>query len=111
MITGRDLDEVVTLYSGVETATDYGEKTITYTSEGDFPASVEILTGTRAMYYQAENISYPVIIKIRKVDFDIKKIVHNGRTIYPSSIVTINDLGKSDTRGKWMTINGAGYAT
>lgn len=27
------------------------------------------------------------------------------------SIVTINDLGKSDTRGKWMTINGAGYAT
>jgi len=110
MITSRDLNETVTLYSGVETDGSYGEKKITYTSQGDFPAKVEVLTGTRAMYYQQENMSYPVIIKLRKVDFEIKKIVFGERTIIPNSIVTINDLGKSDTRGRWMSINGAGYA-
>ena len=110
MITGRDLDEIVTLYSATTIDGSYGEPKTTFVSQGDFPARVDILTGTRAMYYQQENTSYPVIIKIRKVEFEIKKIVHNGRTIIPSSVVTINDLGESDTRGRWMTINGAGYA-
>lgn len=109
MITGRDLDEVITLYTATSTDSAYGEKSTTFVSQGDFPANVEILTGTRAMYYQQENTSYPVIIKIRKVDFEIKKIVHNGRTIYPSSIVIIDETGKSDSRGRWMTITGAGY--
>ena len=110
MITGRDLDEVITLYSATQVDGSYGEKKTTFVSQGNFPAKVEILTGTRAMYYQQENTSYPVVIKIRKVEFEIKKIVHNGRTIIPSSVVTINDLGESDTRGRWMAINGAGYA-
>ena len=111
MITGRDLDEVVTLYTATATEGDYAQPSTTFVSQGDFPANVEILTGTRALYYQRENTSYPVIIKIRKVDFEIKKIVHNGRTIYPSSIVVIDETGKSSSRGRWMTITGAGYET
>ena len=111
MITGRDLDETVTLYTATATDSDFGEKSTIFVSQGDFPANVEILTGTRALYYQRENTSYPVIIKIRKVDFEIKKIVHNGRTIYPSSIVVIDETGKSSSRGRWMTITGAGYET
>lgn len=111
MITGRDLDEIVTLYTATVTKGDYGKPSTTFVSQGDFPANVDILTGTRALYYQRENISYPVIIKIRKVDFDIKKIVHNGRTIYPSSVVVIDETGKANSRGRWMTINGAGYET
>ena len=58
------------------------------------------------MYYNGHKVFI-----LNDINFEIKKIVHNGRTIYQSSIVTIKDFGKSDTRGKWMTINGAGYAT
>ena len=107
MINARQFLDSVELFSAFSTESDYGKEVITYISEGIFPASVEILSGTRDLYYQQEGNAYPVIIKIRKVDFEIKKIVYNKSTITPRSIVTTDAFGKSNFRGEFQVITGS----
>lgn len=107
MINARQFLDSVELFSAFSTESDYGKEVITYISEGIFPANVEILSGTRALYYQQEGNAYPIIIKIRKVDFEIKKIVYNKSTITPRSIVTTDAFEKSNFRGEFQVITGS----
>ena len=111
MINARQFLDSVELFSAFSTESDYGKEIITYISEGIFPANVEILSGTRALYYQQEGNAYPIIIKIRKVDFEIKKIVYNKSTITPRSIVTTDAFGKSNFRGEYLIITGSYLTT
>ena len=83
-----------------------GKVSVEYVSQGLFPASVEILNGSKALYYQQRGITNPVIIKIREVEFVIAKIIHNGKTIFLDSSIRVNAEEKSDTRGRWRVMTG-----
>ena len=98
--------ESVELFSETKVVKASGKESVEYVSQGLFPASVEILNGSKALYYQQRGITNPVIIKIREVEFTIAKIVHNGKTIFLDSSIRVNAEEKSDTRGRWRVITG-----
>ena len=106
MLTGRELLETIELFSVTKVVKPSGKEAIEYNSQGLFPAAVEVLNGSKALYYQQRGITNPVIIKIREVDFMIAKIVHNGKTIFLDSNIKVNAEEKSDTRGRWRVITG-----
>ena len=106
MLTGRELLENIELFSETKVVKASGKESIEYVSQGVFPASVEILNGSKALYYQQRGITNPVIIKIREVEFVIAKIIHNGKTIFLDSSIRVNAEEKSDTRGRWRVITG-----
>ena len=106
MLTGRELLESVELFSETKVVKASGKESVEYVSQGLFPASVEILNGSKALYYQQRGITNPVIVKIREVDFVIAKIIHNGKTIFLDSSIRVNAEEKSDTRGRWRVITG-----
>ena len=94
------------MFSETKVVKASGKESVEYVSQGLFPASVEILNGSKALYYQQRGITNPVIIKIREVEFIIAKIVHNGKTIFLDSSIRVNAEGKSDTRGRWRVMTG-----
>ena len=98
MLTGRELLENIELFSETKVIKASGKESIEYVSQGVFPASVEILNGSKALYYQQRGITNPVIIKIREVEFVIAKIIHTGKTIFLDSSIRVNAEEKSDTR-------------
>ena len=93
MLTGRELLESVELFSETKVVKASGKESVEYVSQGLFPASVEILNGSKALYYQQRGITNPVIIKIREVEFIIAKIVHNGKTIFLDSSIRVSFSG------------------
>ena len=98
--------ESVELFSETKVIKASGKESVEYVSQGLFPASVEILNGSKALYYQQRGITNPVIIKIREVEFIIAKIIHNGKAIFLDSSIRVNAEEKSDTRGRWRVITG-----
>lgn len=106
MITARQFLDVVELFSATIAESDYGKEIITYTSQGSYPASVEVMTGFRSLNYYQEGMSNPLQIIIRKVDFDVRKIVWQGGVIIPKSIVTVDENRRSDSRGRFQVIIG-----
>ena len=106
MLTGRELLESIELFSETKVIKASGKESVEYVSQGLYPASVEILNGSKALYYQQRGITNPVIIKIREVDFEVVKIVHNGKTIFLDSSIRVNAEEKSVTRGRWRVMTG-----
>ena len=106
MLTGRELLESIELFSETKVTKASGKESVEYVSQGLFPASVEILNGSKALYYQQRGITNPVIIKIREVEFIVAKIIHNGKTIFLDSSIRVNAEEKSDTRGRWRVMTG-----
>ncbi len=106
MLTGRELLENIELFSEIKVVKPSGKESVEYVSQGLFPAYVEILNGSKALYYQQRGITNPVIVKIREVDFPIAKIVHNGKSIFLDSSIRVGADEKSDTRGRWRVITG-----
>lgn len=109
MIRGRNFTDRVTAYNGVEVVDAYGKKTTTYTLIGTFPAAVEVLDGTKALYYQERGIKYPVIIEMRAITGIISKLVWNNKTIYPNSNINSKEGKGAEERdrGKFITITGS----
>ena len=106
MLNARRFRDKVELFSATETTNDLGKGITTYTSQGTFPAQVDVMTGTRALYYQEKGFGNPVTILLRGVSFNLGKIVFQSKTIYPRSIVKCNDKKESDSRGNYLIIEG-----
>lgn len=106
MITARQFLDVVELFSATIAESDYGKEIITYTSQGNYPADVEVMSGFRSLNYYQEGMGNPLQITIRKVDFSIRKIVWQGGVIIPKSIVTVDEEKRSDSRGRFQVIIG-----
>lgn len=107
MITARQFLDTVELFSATIAESDYGKEIITYASQGSYPASVEVMAGFRSLNYYQEGMGNPLQVIIRKVDFSVRKVIWDGATIYPRSIVTIDENRRSDPRGRFQMITGS----
>lgn len=108
MLNARTFRERVTLYSETKTEDNLGELVSTETSHGSFPASVDVATGSKAIYYQEKGFGHSVTIIVRVTGFDISRIVWGTLSISPRSVIRVNNDKKSDTRGLYYLIEG-GY--
>ena len=108
MLNARTFRETVTLYSETKTEDNLGELVSTETSHGSFPASVDVATGSKAIYYQEKGFGHSVTIIVRATSFNISRILWGNISISPRSIVKVNNDKKSDTRGQYYLIEG-GY--
>lgn len=106
MLDFRTFTEKVQLFSISKTEGTYGKQVTTYTDLGYFPASVNVMSGSKALYYQEKGFGHPVSIRMRFIPEEIGKIIWDGKTIYPRSIIRQNE--KSTTRGNYLVIEG-GY--
>ena len=52
MLTGRELLESIELFSETKVVKASGKESVEYISQGIYPASVEILNGSKALYYR-----------------------------------------------------------
>ena len=57
MLTGRELLESIELFSETKVIKASGKESVECVSQGLFPASVEILNGSKALYYQQRGIT------------------------------------------------------
>ena len=108
MLDFRTFTEIIQIFSITKTEGDYGKEVTTYTDLGLFPASVDVMTGTKALFYQEKGFGHGVTIKLRYIPQAIGKIIWNGKTIYPRSIVQMKLDKQTTTRGNYLQSDG-GY--
>lgn len=86
--------EVIELFSATKVKDDFGYFTTTQVSQGNYPANVEVASGSKALYYQRLGISHAVTIELRAVSFLISKIVWKGHEVVINSIVDVENKGR-----------------
>ena len=111
MIRGRNFKHRVELFKAVETTDAYGYPLATFATLGVVPAAVEVLSGSRALYYQEVGITNPIKIEIRALGTTdvIAKIVWLGYEIIPRSILPSDQVDNYEgrDRGKFLVIDGS----
>lgn len=104
MLDFRAFTEDIEVYSVTDIENDLGQNVTTYTLLGVYTASVDVASGQKALFYQERGYGYGVTIKMRYIPEKIGKIIWDGKTIYPRSIIRLND--KSTVRGNYLSIEG-----
>ena len=111
MIRGRNFKHKVELFKAVQVLDAYQSPVTSFVSLGTVPAAVEVLSGSRALYYQEVGITNPIKIEIRALGTTdvIAKIVWLGYEIIPRSILPSDQVDgyEGRDRGKFLVIDGS----
>ena len=107
MVRGRNYDDTIELFEAIEQEQLSGKTKLTYVSKGNYPANVEIATGTKALYYQEKGIGHVVTIEVRELSFTPALVVWNNNRITITSNVKVDGNGIPSNRGRYNIIVGA----